>query len=215
MDEVRVMLADDHMLVRTGIRVVMQSIPGVEIVAETGDGCHVLALVEQHQPDVVMMDISMPTMSGLEATTQLKAKYPETHVLILSVYDTEEYVLQALRAGANGYLLKDADAPELQLALLSVLHDKTYISPSVSKHVTDYVHRVGSDADLLQSLTLRQRQILQMIAEGYTTREAAMKLAISPKTVETHKARLMERLDIYDVPGLTRYAIRCGLVTLN
>lgn len=215
MSPIRVVLADDHLVVRAGIRVVMQSIPDVSVVAECGDGREVVALTAAHQPDVVFMDISMPTMSGLEATEHIKRDYPKTQVVILSIHGHEEYVLQALRAGASGYLLKDADELEMERALNSALADQTYISPSVSGHLSDYLYRVGNDAELLGALTERQRQILQLLAEGCTVREVAIRLDISPKTVETHKSRLMERLEIYDIPGLTRFAVRSGLVTLT
>jgi DNA-binding NarL/FixJ family response regulator len=212
---VRIVLADDHLLVRAGIRSVMQSLPNVEIVAEATNGVEVLDLVGKHRPDVVMMDISMPGLSGLDATARLKGSDRNLHVLILSVHATEEYVIQALRSGADGYLLKDADATELDTAIGAVLQGGTYLSPSISKHVTDYVQRVGGEAQVIESLTDRQRETLELIAGGFSTREIAAELGISPKTVETHKARLMERLGIYDISSLTRYAVRAGLVSLD
>lgn len=217
---VRVLLAEDHKLVRAGIRALLQTLPGVEVVAEAGDGREALRLAEAHRPDIVFMDIAMSGMNGLEATTRIARDLPGTRVIILSMHASEEYVLQALRAGASGYLLKDAGTAELELAVTAVARGETYLSPAISKHVIDdYMRRVsGGQADAFSNnpfnkLTPRQREILQLIAEGHTMQDIARILSISLKTVETHRAQLMERLGIYDVPGLVRYAIRIGLVS--
>jgi DNA-binding NarL/FixJ family response regulator len=213
MQPIKVLLADDHTLVRAGFRVLLQDIPGVQVVAETGDGRSALALVQTHQPDVVLMDIAMPELNGLLATERLVQDYPRMRVVILSMHANEEYVWQALRVGAAGYLLKDADIVELELALKAVMRGETYLSPAISKQViSDYVRRVAGGSDGQDQLTPRQREILRLIAQGCSTQEIARNLAISVKTVETHRAQLMDRLNIHDVPGLVRYALRTGLI---
>ncbi len=213
---IRVLLTEDHTIVRAGIRALLENLEGVEVVGEAGDGREALRLVEIHQPDIVLMDIAMSGLNGLEATMRMSKEFPDVRVIILSMHASEEYVLQALRAGASGYLLKDAGTAELELAIRSVGRDETYLSPAVSKHVVaDYVRRVGGEPSSLERLTRRQREILQLVAEGQSTQEIAQMLSISVKTVESHRAQLMERLDIHDVAGLVRYAIRVGLVTPN
>ncbi len=213
MNATRVLLADDHALVRAGIRALVQNLAGIEVVAEAADGRDALALIETHQPDVVLMDISMAGLNGLETTARVAKDYPSVRVIMLSAHATEEYVCQALRAGAAGYLLKDAGTAELELAIKAVARGETYLSPAVSKHViANYVRRVGGESGSLELLTPRQREILQLIAEGQTTKEIARTLHISAKTVETHRLQLMERLDIHEVAGLVRYAIRVGLI---
>ena len=215
MKTVRVLLADDHTLVRAGIRSLVQALSGVQVVAEAGDGREALSLIEAHQPDVAMLDIAMPGLNGLEVAAQVAGRYPYVRVIILSMHATEEYVLRALRAGAAGYLLKDADISELELAIKAVTRGETYLSPAVSRHVTEYVRRVGQDGgSALERLTPRQREVLQLVAEGHTTQEIARIMSLSVKTVETHRTQLMERLDIHDIAGLVRYAVREGLVTL-
>ncbi|MBV9387725.1 MAG: response regulator transcription factor [Chroococcidiopsidaceae cyanobacterium CP_BM_ER_R8_30] len=210
---IRILLADNHTLVRTGLRALLQNIEGIQVVAEAGDGREALHMIEVHQPDVVLMDIAMPEMNGLEATARVVKEHPQVRVIILSMHANEEYVLQALRAGAVGYVLKDAGLDELELALRASVQGETYLSPAVSKHViSEYVRRVGEESSSLKQLTSRQREILQLIAEGRTTKEIADSLYISVKTVETHRMQLMKRLDIHDIAGLVRYAIKAGLV---
>ncbi len=209
-----VLLADNHTLVRAGLRALLQNIQGIRVVAEAGDGREALRLIAAHQPDVVLMDIAMPEMNGLEATARVVKEFPNVRVIILSMHANEEYVLQALRMGAAGYVLKDSGVSELELALRAIAKGETYLSPAVSKHVVaDYMRRVGSESSSLEQLTPRQREILQLLVEGRTMKEIAKLLYISVKTVETHRAQLMERLGIHDVAGLVRYAIRMGLVT--
>jgi len=213
MSPIRVLLAEDHTLVRAGIRALLEGLAGVQVVAEAGDGREALQLVAAHQPDLVLMDIAMAGLNGLEATGRIVKEFPHVRVIILSMHANEEYVLQALRAGAAGYLLKDAGTSELELAVRAAARGEIYLSPAVSRHViADYMRRAGSELTLLDQLTPRQREILQLIAEGRTTREIANILQVSVKTVETHRAQLMERLDIHDVAGLVRFAIRVGLV---
>jgi len=213
MKPTRVLIADDHTLVRAGIRALLEKLPEVQVVAEASDGRDALQMVKTHQPDVVLMDIAMPGLNGLEATRRVVKEFPRANVLILSMYASEEYVWQALSAGAAGYLLKGAELSELALAIQAVTRGDTYLSPPISKQVIkDYVRRVGGEETLFERLTPRQREILQLIAEGATTKEIGKALEISVKTVETHRAQLMERLGIRDVAGLVRYAIQIGLV---
>lgn len=211
---VRIALIDDHALVRAGIRSLLDRMGGVRIVGEAGDGRDALALVAREQVDIVLMDLAMKGLNGLEATRQIKKAHPGIHVVILSMHASEEYVMQALRAGASGYLLKDAATFELEAAITAVIRGKLYLSPPISKQVVEnYMQRVGGEHHALGLLTGRQREILQLIAEGHSTKSIAQRLALSVKTVESHRAQLMERLDIHDVPGLVRYAIRVGLVS--
>jgi DNA-binding NarL/FixJ family response regulator len=216
MNPVRVLLVDDHALVRAGIRALLEGLDGVSVVAEAGNGNDVLALARQHSPDVVLLDISMPGLNGLDASMQLRQELPGVRVVILSMHANEEYVLQALRAGAAGYMLKDSATAELELALKAVMQGETYLSPPISKQVVEgYVQRVGTEQPEADNLTPRQRQVLQLIAEGHSTKEIAYRLELSVKTVETHRAQLMERLQIRDIAGLVKYAIRSGLVSVS
>lgn len=209
----RVLIADDHTLVREGIRSLLEKLPEIKVVAEATDGREALNLVRTCEVDVVLMDISMPRLNGLDATRHVVRIQPHIRVIILSMHRSEEYVWQALDAGAVGYLLKDTDLTELSIAIHAVMRGKAYLSPEIAKHVIkEYVKRDDSNESLRQTLTLRQREVLQLMAEGTTTRKIAEALDISVKTVETHRAQLMERLDIHDVAGLVRYAIRTGLV---
>jgi DNA-binding NarL/FixJ family response regulator len=170
-------------------------------------------LIGRHRPDVLLTDISMPGLSGLELARRVTKEHPGTAVIIVSVHAAREYVWQALRAGAAGYLLKDADTAELELAIRAVARGETYLTPAVSKHVVaDYIEHQGGENNSLELLTPRQREVLRLIAEGHTTKGIANILSLSVKTVETHRAQLMERLGIHDVAGLVRYAIRAGLI---
>lgn len=213
MNPIRVLLADDHTLMRRGFRTLLEGLGGVEVVAEASDGREALRLIEQHRPDVAFVDISMPGLNGLEVAAGVRGDLPGVRVVILSMHATEEYVLQAMRAGAAGYILKSADVAELDIALKAVVRGDTYLSLPISRAVVDdYLRRTTGQEMPLDRLTTRHREILQLIAEGRTTRQIALALDISPKTVETHRAQLMERLGIHDVPGLVRFAIRAGLV---
>jgi DNA-binding NarL/FixJ family response regulator len=214
MGTIRVLLADDHRLVRAGLRALLQSLAGVQVVAEAGNGYEALQLAEQHQPDIVIMDIGMEGLNGLEAAARLAKFTPAPRVIILSMHANEEYVRRSLQAGAAGYLLKGAEPAELEFALQAVMRGETYLTPAVSKQVVqEYLQGGAVKSDPLQDLTPRQREVLQLIAEGHSTKEIAYKLSLSIKTVETHRGELMNRLNIHDVAGLVRYAIRTGLVT--
>lgn len=216
MNVIKIILADDHTLLRAGIRSLLEKMPGVEVVGEAADGREALNLVKTLQPDVVLMDIAMSGLNGLEATERMAMEFPEVRVIILSMHANEEYVLQTLRAGAAGYLLKDAATAELELAIQAVTRRDTYLSPAISRRVIEeYLGRTNGQKNQFEQLTPRQREILQLIAEGRTTKEMAFTLKLSVKTIETHRTQLMERLGIHDVPGLVRHAMRMGLVPLE
>ena len=209
---IRVLLADDHSLVRAGIRSLLGAMAEVQVVGEAASGEEALELAARQQPDVVLMDIAMKGITGLEAAARMRETQPAVRVVILSMHSGEEYVLQALRAGAAGYLLKDAATGELELALRSVMRGESWLSPAVSRQVVEgYAQRSGAEA-APDVLTARQREVLRLVAGGKSTKEIAFFLNLSVKTVETHRAQIMERLGIRDVPGLVRYALRTGLV---
>ena len=212
MASLRVLLVDDHALVRAGIRSLLRDIEGIEVVGEAADGAEALAIAGRERPDAVLLDIAMKGMSGLETAARFRELHPGVKVLILSMHASEEYVLQALRAGAAAYLIKDSATAELELALRSVMRGETYLSPAISRQVVEgYVQRVGAGAGD-DPLTPRQREVLKRVAEGRSTKEIAFDLGLSVKTVETHRAQIMERLGIHDVAGLVRYAMRTRLV---
>ena len=214
MSPIRIVLADDHTLVRAGIRSLLESIEGVDVVAESGDGRESLELIAKHQPDVALLDISMPGLSGLEVAKRAFQESPRTRVVILSMHADATYVSQALKAGVRGYLLKGATVSELPLALQAVMRGETYLTPKISQQVVDgFLRDIEEEPGPLEGLTRRQREILQLIAEGRTTKEIGGELQLSAKTVETHRLRMMDRLDIHDVPGLVRFAIRAGLIS--
>lgn len=211
---VRVLLADDHGLVRAGIRALLQELGEVEVIGEAADGRSAIEMVGQLHPDVVLMDISMKGLNGIEATSQMQKHHSDVRVVILSMHTTEEHVAQALRAGAAGYIVKDGATEELGTAIDTVMRGERYVSPGVSRNVVERLLRDASaEPNPLSLLTPRQKEILQLIAEGRSTKEIAHVLNLSIKTVETHRAQLMQRLSIRDVPGLVRYALRAGLIT--
>ena len=212
MKPIRVLLADDHTLVRAGIRSLLETIEGLEVVAECGDGREALELVVRHRPDVALLDIGMPGLNGIEIARQAARVSPKTRVIVLSMHDDLTHVRQAMRAGVVGYLVKGAAVAELPLAIKSVMSGETYLTPKVSRYVVDGFLQEDVESDPLHRLTGRQREILQLIAEGRSTKEIAAMLDLSVKTVETHRSRLMDTLEIHDVPGLVRFAIRSGLV---
>jgi DNA-binding NarL/FixJ family response regulator len=213
MSGMRTLLVDDHALVRAGLRTLLEGIEGVTVIAEAGNGEEAVQLAAEHRPELVVMDIAMPQLGGLDAAARIRQIVPDCRVLMLSMHVSDEYVRRALRAGASGYLLKDAAAVELELAVKAVMRGETYLSPRVSTQVVDhYVRGPGSAPGPLDNLTPRQREILQHIANGHSTKEIAHQLGLSVKTVETHRAQLMERLGMRDVASLVRLAIRAGLV---
>lgn len=213
MSGLRVMIVEDHALVRAGMRALLQKLGGIDVVADVGDGWEAVKAVQTDAPDLVLMDIAMPGLNGLDATSRIMKESPGTRVILLSMYANEEYLRQALQVGASGYLLKGAELAELELAIRTVSRGETYLTPAVAKYAVEaYRSKSGELSGPLARLSGRQREIWQLIAEGCTTKDMAQRLNLSVKTVETHRAQLMERLDIHDVPGLVRLAIRVGLV---
>lgn len=216
----RILLADDHALVRAGFRALIQKIAGVEVIAEAADGHEALRLIRELTPDIAFMDISMPGMNGLEVTARAMKESLGTRIIILSMHADDEYVLHAIRSGALGYILKDAEIAELERAIQTVSEGKMFLCSAVADHfIGQYPDRIemaqkktGKVEKRFEALTPRQREILQLIAEGHTTKEIASKLNLSIKTVETHRSQIMDRLNIRDIAGLVRYAIRSGIV---
>lgn len=214
MKSIRLLLVDDHDIVRAGFRALLHTFPDFEVVADTGDGREALRLIGVHHPDVVLLDIAMPGLNGLEVAARVMKECPAVGVLILSMYADEEYVWRALRMGVAGYLLKGASTAEFERAVRAVARGDTFLPAAVSKYpMANYVNLIGGNVASLERLTRRQREVLQLIAEGYSTKEIAYRLLISIKTVETHRAQVMERLNIDNIAGLVRYAVRRGLVT--
>jgi DNA-binding NarL/FixJ family response regulator len=213
----RVVLADDHTLVRAGIRALVAAISGAEIVGEAGDGQEALALILKTRPDIALVDVSMPGMNGLDLAARVAREAPHTRVAVLSMHGSPGHVAQALRAGVRGYVLKDAAAEELPLLLAAVMRGDIYLSSAISRHVVDgFLGREGTPSTgtaAADVLTPRQREILQLVAEGKSTKDVARLLDLSVKTVEAHRGQIMERLEIHDLAGLVRYAIRTGLVS--
>ena len=215
MSQLRVVIVEDHALVRAGMRALLQKIEGVEVVSDVGDGWEAVKSVQTDAPDLVLMDIAMPGLNGLDATLRIVKESPTTRVILLSMHANEEYFQQALEVGASGYLLKGAELAELELALRTVARGETYLTPAVAKYaIKAYREKSEGPSGPLMKLSMRQREILQLIAEGQTTKDIAQRLNLSVKTVETHRSQLMERLDIHDVPGLVRFAMRVGLIQL-
>ncbi len=219
MNSVRVILADDHKLVRAGIKSLLENSDGVEVVGEADNGREAVKLTGELKPDMVFLDIAMPELNGLQAAEMIKKDYPDVAVVILSMYLDEEYVIQALKAGASGYLLKDSAPDELRLALDTIMNGKVYVSPVIPPElIEEYKERLrhaSSPEEAIrkkEELTSRQKEVLQLVAEGNSTRAIAEKLFISVKTVETHRAQIMKKLGINDVPGLVRYAIKRGII---
>jgi DNA-binding NarL/FixJ family response regulator len=214
----RIVLADDHVLVRAGMRALLDRIEGVSVVAEAGNGREAVALANELAPDIVVMDISMKELNGIEATGLIKAQAPGVRVIIVSMHTTEDYVVRAMRAGADGYLVKDAAPLELRMALDALARGEVFVSSRVSAHLVAGLRTPqgeGGPKESLDGLTVRQKEILQMIAEGKSTKEIAFSLGVSVKTVETHRAAIMERLGVRDVACLVVHAIRAGLISID
>jgi DNA-binding NarL/FixJ family response regulator len=205
--KVRVVLADDHDLVRSGIKALLSMVDGVEVIAEARDGKELIALVESLMPDVVMTDISMPGMDGITAISEIHSKHPEVRLLVLSMYDTVDFVKRAVANGACGYLMKDAPPFELEQAVRSVMATGSYFSPAIAQRLLQ-----PSEPTVDDELTHRQVEILKLIAQGRASKEIAYELGLSPKTVDVHRARIMERLRLNDIASLTLYAVRKGLI---
>ncbi len=217
MDKTRVLLAEDHTIVRKGLRSLLDKETGIKVVEEAEDGREAILKAEELHPDVVVMDIAMPWLNGLEATRQIKKRFPDIKIIILTMHANEEYILQSLKAGASGYLVKKAAPVELISAINAVHKGNSFLSPSISRTVIDeYIRRskeISEGEEGFEQLTVREREVLQLIAEGRKTREIAELLYISIKTVETHRAHIMNKLDIQSTAELTRYAIRKGIIS--
>jgi DNA-binding NarL/FixJ family response regulator len=228
----KVLLADDHRIVREGLRSLLEDQGDIQVVGEADNGRAALEMAAEHEPDVVVMDVAMPQLNGIEATRRLMNDQPDTKVVALSMHSDRRYVSEALKAGATAYLLKDGAFDELVTAIRAVVANKVYLSPRVAGVVVDdYVRRLpgdkadgngaGADApsggpsNAFQKLTAREREVLQLMAEGYATKEIATRLHVSVKTVETHRRQLMEKLQLYSVAEVTKYAIREGLTSLE
>ncbi|MFV1949947.1 MAG: response regulator [Anaerolineales bacterium] len=217
MKTIKVLLADDHTILRQGLRSILEQQAGIEVIAEAKNGREAVRIAEQMKPDVVVMDFSMPDLNGLEATRQIKQRIPETKVLILTRHANQEYIKSILRAGASGYLVKKSAAEELVIAIQSVQRGDSYLDPSISKTIIEgYLNpAAGEDKPLEIKLTPRQREVLQLIAEGHPNREIASRLHISVKTVENHRANIMQKLNLHSTADLTQYAIRMGIISLD
>jgi len=211
---IHVILADDHTLVRAGIRALLEKLPGVKVTGEAGDGREVLNQVKAQPPDVVLMDISMPGLNGLEAAERMARDFPDVRIIILSMHNNEEYVLRSIKAGASGYLLKKAATAELETALHRVVDGEIYLSQEISLqlHRQFPLQGIADRKGPFEQLTGRQREILQLIAEGRNTKQIGETLKVSPKTVEYHRMKLMNCLNVHDIPGLVRFALRVGLI---
>lgn len=213
---IKIILADDHTLMRQGLSTMLEQQVDINVVAEANTGREAVQLAEKYEPDVVVMDVSMPDLNGIDATRQIVARAPRTRVIALSMHSDRQFVVEMFRAGAKGYMLKDSAFEELASAIRTVVHNRTYIAPKISGFSMEDVTRKESGVPLIAPrLTDREREVLQLIAEGKGTKEIAAELFLSAKTVETHRQHLMDKLDMYTVAELTKYAIREGLTTLE
>ena len=213
MKPLRVLIADDQVLMRAGICELLKVLPEIAVVGEASDGHEALRLIKTHQPDIVLMDTGMPGMNGLEATALAKKQFPQVKVIIVSEHSSEEFVFRALRSGAEGFILKDDSVGELYTAIKSVARGGEHLSPQVTKKVVlGYLEGQNGGDDLVKALTARQREVLQLIAEGHSTKEIAKLLNVSVNTVKTHRLKLMEKLGVHEITGVVRYAVRLGLI---
>jgi DNA-binding NarL/FixJ family response regulator len=213
--QIRLLLADDHSLVRAGIRALLERIDEVDVIGEAADGVEALELIKKYSPDVVLLDLSMPKLSGLEVIKEVAKSFPHVRVIMLTVHETEEYAVRALRSGAAGFLPKSAASAELEVAIKTVARGEDYLSPEISQQAILKYLKAPLAGSQLADITDRQLEVLKMIAAGQSTKMIAQHLNLSVKTVETHRAQLMERLNIHDVAGLVRYAIKMGFVNID
>jgi DNA-binding NarL/FixJ family response regulator len=211
-----ILLVDDHELVREGFRLLIAGMSGVSILGEAANGRDAVKLIEKLQPNIVLLDIVLPLLNGIDVAVHAKQVLPSVRILMVSAYADEQYVLQALGAGASGYLLKDGSTKELEFAIRAVSRGETYLSPKIANCVVnDRLCQPDTHGNFRRPLTLRQREILQLIAEGHTTKDIASILNVSHKTVETHRARLMESVGVHDIAGLVRYAVRIKCIRVD
>ncbi len=222
MELIRVLIIDDHELVRAGIRALLEKSEDIRVVGEAGEGHEALASIRKTNPDVALLDISLPGLNGLEVAAKARRDFPRVRIVFLSMHSNEEYVLQALKIGASGYVLKQASTRELELAVRSAKKGETFLSPAISNTVVqDYMARLKggrarkAGVNPFEVLTSRQREILQLIAEGLSSKEIAQKLGLSINTIEVHRANLMDRLNIHDIAGLVRYAVQTGIIEVK
>jgi DNA-binding NarL/FixJ family response regulator len=216
MKQIRILLSDDHNILRDGMRLLLERQPGFVVVGEASDGRETLDLVQTHQPDVVVMDIAMPNMNGIEATRRIVEKHPGMGVVILSMHYDESYVIRSLKAGARAYLLKDAVKSELIAAIHAVAEGRSFFSPKISRILQeDYVQALGRKGadDSYELLTGREREILQLVAEGRTNKEIANALSVSLYTVDTHRTHILQKLNLHSVPEVILYAVRKGIIS--
>lgn len=214
---IQVILAEDHTIVRAGLRALLEQSERIEVIGEAKDGKEAFNLAASLRPNVVVMDITMPNLNGIEATRRIKDEHPEIKVVMLTVHANEAYIYQALRAGAEGYLVKQTAPEDLVSAVEAAAQGEAFLSPLISKNVMEnYRHHSGinNDVDRLDSLTKREREVLQLIAEGKTTRQIAKQLFVSQKTIRNHRANMMSKLDIHNTASLTLYALRKGIISL-
>jgi RNA polymerase sigma factor (sigma-70 family) len=216
MSDIRILLAEDHAVMRTGLRLVLERQPDFRVVCEASDGREAVSFAQQHKPDVILMDIGMPNLNGIDAARQITTSLPQTSVVILSMHSDEAYVLRALKAGARGYLLKESAESDLIAAIRAVHNGKAFFSPAVSRMlVEDYVRQLQDREieDSYELLTMREREVLQLVAEGKSNKEIAAMLNVSAYTVESHRGNLMEKLNLHAVPELILYAVRKGVIS--
>lgn len=215
---IRVLIADDHTIMRAGLRSLLEKEDQIEVVGEAENGRRAVQLAIEHEPDVVVMDVSMPDLNGIEATSQVLASLPEAKVIALSMHTDKRFVMGMLRAGASGYLLKDCASQELASAIVSVASNKKYLSPDIAGVVIEdslYGGLQEEKGTISSMLSAREREVLQLIAEGWSTRQIASHLYVSVKTIETHRRQIMKKLDLHNIADLTKYAIREGLTSVE
>ena len=211
----KIVIAEDHTILRAGLRALLSGQNGLEVIGEAGDGREAIRKVDTLQPDLLLIDLSMPKLNGIDAIREIKSQHPEIKIIVLTVHKSDEYIIAALKAGANGYMLKDASQNELLLAIDYVINGKTFLSPSISDKVVDAflnTDKKDKPAAVLDNLTAREREILKLVAEGNTNKKIAEHLCISLKTVEKHRSNLMQKLDLRNTAALTAYAIAKKMV---
>ncbi|NJD23007.1 MAG: response regulator transcription factor [Melioribacter sp.] len=220
MKKIRILFADDHAIVRDGLRLLFKSEPQFTVVGEASNGVEALELIAKHKPDVAVLDISMPKLNGIEATKIIKNKYPDTRILILTIHENEEYIQQMILAGADGYVLKNAEKKEIFDGVRSVAHNETFFSPSVSKVLLEGLIKRTRNKEIVENdnynkLTKREMEVFQLIAEGLTSKEISHKLFLSISTVNSHRMNIMKKLDIHDIASLVKYAIQKNLIAVK
>ena len=216
--KIRVLVADDHAIIREGLRVMLGNQPDMEVVGIAANGREAIRIVSEQEPDVAVMDISMPELNGIEATQQMLSRYPHLRVIVLSIHETKAYVFRALRAGVKGYLIKETAGLEVVDAVRAVYRGQRYLSKRIADLLMDaslLQSETSMDVSPLEALSPREREILQLVAEGNTSQEIAKRLSISPKTVDTYRSRLMQKIKVQDTAGLVKFAIQHGVISLE